>query len=423
MKKYVSSFVLAFIIAFTIFIYEPIILYSNNMTDLWFDLKSMLIPMLVLFILLFGFIISFFFLIDKIFKKKNITNILLIIGFIIYFASYIQGNYLIGKLPKLDGSVIVWSGYTGQNIITLCVWLILIITYIVCIKKFTIKKVINISSKLSMIIFIMLFVSIISTLLTTKNIFLEKRTIGVTTENYETMSNNKNLIVLLADAVDSKVFEQVRQDSKYKNIFEDFTYYPDTLSYFAFTRDSIPLILSGIPNHNEDDFNTYYNKAMNKSPLMNKLIKEKYNINIYDYELLWTNGEISKVANVKQSVNSIIISKFLVNELKYVGYKYLPYSLKKLAKIENMDFTYAKGISGYDFFSWNNKDNYDIITNKKINKIDQNVFKFVHVEGAHVPFDEDKELNYILNGTYEQKNGASLKLIARYIDWLKDNLF
>ena len=307
----------------------------------------------------------------------------------------------------------------NQNIITLGVWIILIISYIICIKKFTIKKVINVSSKISIIIFMMLFVAMISTLLTTKDIFLEKKAIMTTPKYYDTMSDNQNLIVFLVDAVDSRTFEKIRNE-KEKDIFEDFTYYPDTLSYYLFTRDSIPLILSGIPNHNEESFYIYCNKAMNNSKLIDKLIDEKYNINIYDDELVWSTNKVKHVSNVKQITNKIKIDKFLVHELKYVGYKYLPYALKRIAKIENMNFNYTKS-QHKNSYSWKNRDNYDIITSKKIKKINQNVFKFIHTEGAHVPFDEDSDLNTISDGTYEQKVGASLKLIDAYINWLKEN--
>ena len=43
------------------------------------------------------------------------------------------------------------------------------------------------------------------------------------------------------------------------------------------------------------------------------------------------------------------------------------------------------------------------------------VFKFIHLEGGHVPFNYDEELNIIENGTYEQKLTSTLKVINSYI--------
>lgn len=423
MKKLKPAYILSFVIAFTIFIYEPIVLYASNKTDLWFDFKSMLKPMILLFIILFAFIMLFYAVINKFSKKKKVYNVILVISFITFFASYIQGNYLIGSLPPLDGTTIVWKGFLLQNIITICVWLIIIAAYILCIRKFKFDKVLDVSKKITLVIFIMLSVSMLTTLLTTKDMFLEKKAVDATPKYFTTLSSNKNLIVFLVDAVDSKTFEKIRKDSKYKDTFEDFTYYPDTLAYYPFTRDSIPLILSGVPNHNKEDFYNYYNKAMDKSPLMDELIKNKYNINIYDYELGWSTKKSENVTNSREVSNSIRTSRFAVHELKYVGYKYLPYFLKKFVKIENMNFNYTKTLKEESSYSWDNVDNYKVISKEKVEKDKQKFFKFIHVEGAHVPFDEDEELNKIdeNEGTYEQKVASSLKLINSYINWLKEN--
>lgn len=423
MKKLKPAYILSFVIAFTIFIYEPIVLYASNKTDLWFDFKSMLKPMILLFIILFAFIMLFYAVINKFSKKKKVYNVILVISFITFFASYIQGNYLIGSLPPLDGTTIVWKGFLLQNIITICVWLIIIAAYILCIRKFKFDKVLDVSKKITLVIFIMLSVSMLTTLLTTKDMFLEKKAVDATPKYFTTLSSNKNLIVFLVDAVDSKTFEKIRKDSKYKDTFEDFTYYPDTLAYYPFTRDSIPLILSGVPNHNKEDFYNYYNKAMDKSPLMDELIKNKYNINIYDYELGWSTKKSENVTNSREVSNSIRTSRFAVHELKYVGYKYLPYFLKKFVKIENMNFNYTKILKEESSYSWDNVDNYKVISKEKVEKDKQKFFKFIHVEGAHVPFDEDEELNKIdeNEGTYEQKVASSLKLINSYINWLKEN--
>lgn len=423
MKKLKPAYILSFVIAFTIFIYEPIVLYASNKTDLWFDFKSMLKPMILLFIILFAFIMLFYAVINKFSKKKKVYNVILVISFITFFASYIQGNYLIGSLPPLDGTTIVWKGFLLQNIITICVWLIIIAAYILCIRKFKFDKVLDVSKKITLVIFIMLSVSMLTTLLTTKDMFLEKKAVDATPKYFTTLSSDKNLIVFLVDAVDSKTFEKIRKDSKYKDTFEDFTYYPDTLAYYPFTRDSIPLILSGVPNHNKEDFYNYYNKAMDKSPLMDELIKNKYNINIYDYELGWSTKKSENVTNSREVSNSIRTSRFAVHELKYVGYKYLPYFLKKFVKIENMNFNYTKTLKEESSYSWDNVDNYKVISKEKVEKDKQKFFKFIHVEGAHVPFDEDEELNKIdeNEGTYEQKVASSLKLINSYINWLKEN--
>ena len=422
-KKLIPAYILSFVIAFTIFINEPIMLYATNKTDLWFDFMSMLRPVMILFGISLAFLMLFYTIIKTFSKKDKIYNIILTISFIIYFASYIQGNYLLKNLPPLDGTTIIWKGFLVQNIITISIWVILVLTYIITIKKYTFEKVLKASSKIALVIFIMLLVSSISTTLTTKKMFMKKYPILVTEKNYANFSEDKNFIIFLVDAVDSRSFDTELSKSKYKDNFKDFTYYPDTTSYYLFTRDSIPIILTGIPNLNEKDYYEYYNNAFDKSPLFDELINKDYDVNIYDHELIWTTKKGRIVLNTEEVSNSIKTVHFAKCNLKYVAYKYLPYFMKKHAHIERMNFNYSKKTDYEQGYSWDNIDNYNRIINASVTKKPRKEFKFIHTNGAHVPYNMDNELNRISekNATYENEINSSIKLISSYIDLLRNN--
>jgi len=72
-------------------------------------------------------------------------------------------------------------------------------------------------------------------------------------------------------------------------------------------------------------------------------------------------------------------------------------------------------------FTWWNRTNYEEFTEEEIQTTEEKVFHFVHVEGGHLPFNLDENLNVIKQGegTYTQKQKATLKLIKAYIDRLK----
>lgn len=423
MKKLLPAYILSFVISFTIFVQEPIILYASNKNDLWFDFMTMLRPVAILFTLSLILLIALFSILKLFSKKDKVYNIVLVISFIVFFASYIQGNYLLGKLPGLDGTTIVWKGFLTQNIITIIVWLVIISAYIITIKKFSFEKVIKVSSKIALVIFIMLLTSSVSTMLTTKKMFQKKYPILVTSKNYSHFSDDKNFIIFLVDAVDQEKFKQELDISKYKDNFKDFTFYPDTLSYYLFTRESVPLILTGVPNLNEDDYYTYYNKAFDASPFMDNLINNDYDINIYDYELIWTTKKGRVVQNTEEVSNQVKIVHFAKCNMKYVAYKYLPYFFKKYAHIERMNFNYAKRTDYDDSFSWDNIDNYNMIINADVTKNHKKNFKFIHTSGSHVPYNTSGELNRISEkkATYKDEVNASIKLTSSYIDLLKNN--
>ena len=74
-----------------------------------------------------------------------------------------------------------------------------------------------------------------------------------------------------------------------------------------------------------------------------------------------------------------------------------------------------------DFFKMSDSDYYNDLLNSEITTTDQKVFKFIHIEGAHVPFNYDEDMNPIADGTYEQKQRATLTILKQYIQKLKDS--
>ena len=177
--------------------------------------------------------------------------------FVIFFATYVQGNFLIGNLPLIDGSDINWNDYKIDNLLTIIIWTILIFTTIILSKKLSSNKTIKYCSYISFAIFGMLSISLISTLLST-DALKSKDNILFTENNFNKVSDNKNFIILLVDAVDSNTFYNfIENNDDYRKIFNDFTFFPDTMSTYPFTRDSIPLLLSGKINKNEEPFDIF----------------------------------------------------------------------------------------------------------------------------------------------------------------------
>lgn len=427
MKKLIPAILITFFLCFMLFIYEPILMYTTNINDFWFDFGIMSKPMFLLFGITFilgVFIFLILYLVNKKFSNKlKVYNIILLIVFIGFFATYIHGNYLTGFLPSLDGSTIDWSNYTKIDIVSIGIWIVIAAVLIIAAKKFKLETTIRYSTYVSIAVFAMLSVSFISTLLSnnvfTKKEFANKEGILITNDNINTISTNKNFLIFLLDAVDSNDFHKViNENEEYRKIFEDFTYYPDTMSTYAFTRDSVPYILSNNLNKNEKEFSDYSSNTLNHSSLFQKLKENNYKINLYDDELIWNgkrNFEIQNISSVASP--SIDLKMFIKQELKYILFKYLPYPLKKYSKIESMDFKLC-----IEKFRSDNKTMFNEIKNhSSLKKEKDNQFQYIHLEGAHVPFNYDKDLNSICDGTYEQKIEASITITKAYLERLKKN--
>lgn len=422
-RKIILTSILDFVLCFMLFIYEPIIAYSSNVNDYWFNFKDMIVSNIILFLIVFSVIFLFnllFYFISKKLGKPFIYNLYIIIFFVGFIATYIQGNYLAGSLPTLDGSPILWNNYINQNIISVLLLILVILVNIILYKKFNVKydKIVFYSS---LLVFAMIFVSLISTLFTNKEIYVKKGNYASTNENINVLSSNKNFLVLLIDCVDSKKFSEVIKENNKENIFNDFTYYPDTLSTYGFTRDSVPFIFSGIWYEAQVPYSKYYLQAFNDSKLFNMLEKQKYDLNIYEDELQIPNNDKYDVKNIKIVNSKINFLSFVKQEVKYVLFKYLPFPLKKYSSIESMDYNKCKINVDNDntLFNWSDQKYYALLDNIELQE--NNYFQFVHIEGGHLPYDLNENVETIENGTYDDKLLATITIIDKYLTRIKES--
>lgn len=429
LKDLIPAYILSFVTSFMLYIYEPILTYSSNIDDFWFDFKTMITPIILFFVILFV-VLSIFYTIVYFLnycgskkKKMIIYKIILILSYVVFIFIYIQGNYLIKNLPSLDGTTIEWGTYLKDNIISFAILIIVFIAEFILLKKLKIKKTIKTNNFITIAIFLMILTSFVSRLLV-PGVFREKVVANATTRNINNASSDKNFFIFLVDAVDSSAFSKVLNESpEYSSTFTDFTYYPDTVSAYLFTRDSIPFIFSGKWNENEKEFNEYSNEAFENSSLLNNLRNNNYQMNFYEYQVSWNSRKAEIFSNIDIYNDGIRKKEFCKNLTKYILFKYLPYSLKQYSKIETMNFDSCKIEQDNNFFKWDNDIAYNTIKNNEM-KIEENrYFQFMHIEGGHVPFDYDENVNKISEeeGTYELKLKATLNIINAFITRLKEN--
>lgn len=423
MKKLLPAIILSFTFSFMLYIYEPIIMYAPNVNDFWFDLYIMLKPIIVAFLglgtlLSLGFA-GIYYLNKKFSKKINFYYLSLVVFLVVFVCFYIQGNYLAGGLPSLDGDTIKWSKYHSEEIKSFIVWGVTILVTVIACIKFKLEKVVSASYFVCLMIFVMLMSSLVSTC-STYNIVKPKSGVIATMKNYHKASTDTNFFIFLVDAVDSVTFDKVMtSDKDFKDTFKDFTYFKDTTSVYGYTRDSVPQILGGEINENKTGFRSYSTHSLDNSLLFKELKNREYDINLYDYELIWESDKPKEVSNMIKAGRDVDIKEFIKNQTKYVLFKYLPFNLKKYSRIENMYFNNSKVKEDIEYFNWQDWEVYDQITENPIEKVDNKYFHFLHAEGAHVPFGMSKTLEYNKKYGYNDKIAATLTIINAYLDRLK----
>ncbi|MBR3320104.1 sulfatase-like hydrolase/transferase [Candidatus Saccharibacteria bacterium] len=322
-------------------------------------------------------------------------------------------------LPPLDGTEFDW-GSVVANIVSIVVVIALVAGMIVLIRKLKPKKTATIINYVNLAIIAMLAVSFVTTIATTDVFKAKEVATEASATNINLVSNNENYFILMLDAVDAKTFEAAMEEDGAEEL-KDFTFFPDSLSGYPFTRDSLPFIFSGIWNENEKPFAEYSTEAFDNAKFFSELSQANYSVkNFYDEELIWESRKAFDFNNIESVDKAIKTKHFLTQEVKYLLFKTLPFPLKRYSKIDKMDFNMSKVETTYEKFAWDDIKFYHETLKKPAEKTDEKVFSFIHLEGSHVPLNLDKNVELVDGGTsYYSKVRASLTVAKGFINYLK----
>lgn len=421
---FLPAITLTLAISFLLTLYGPLELYFTNVSEFHFDFRMLLPELLKLFGLFVVAGLAVFSLCYILYiQLYHVALAAAAIGFI---CTYIQGMFLVGNLPPLDGRHINWAEYSAQDLQSILLWCIVGVAVVLLIRFLHMKKMYRVFTSCALFLTSILLVTVV--VVGIQNDGLSAKSDAVVTKNHEfDMSTDQNLVIFVVDAADSGTFNQMLQSGDYgfQDILADFTYYPNTVGAYPFTKHAIPYILHGAWYENQEDFNTFTTRAMDQSPLLSTLQAQNYRMGIYEEDLIYGNDNIYQFENVQRSQYQFSSFKQLAKaELKLVWFKYAPYPLKRMVKVDMEVFNRLIQLDGsQEVFSANNADFYQDAGAAQVVTVADKCFRFIHIEGAHVPFRYDKDVNLIdeAQGTYPQNMECSMTILARYLTLLKDS--
>ena len=437
LRSMIPGVLLSAAACFMIAIYAPLEIYMNNKTEFWFDFPLIFPHLSYLFIV--GFALCVLVLVIAYLLYDNLYNALLVCFLTGFVCTYIQGNYLISHLPSFDGAVADWSEYLPEMKQSAMLWVIVFVIVILILRFIKIKNFRLFTSFVSVLISAMLAVSLISINIKNKGTAPKDETFVISRDYMYEMSSQKNFIIFLVDATDAtSVTEVMDLYPEYKEKLSGFTYYPDTLAGYSFTTRSIPLILTGEWYENQMDFSDFYTQAMDKSPLIKKLEEQNYDLDLYDTGLIYNSENVYKFQNIYKTTNKFTSRKdYLIAQLKFVGFKYAPYFLKKYFTVsanvylplqmmvtENGEKFTRRTASDCKsrIYNWTDGCAYNQILKDEVTYTEDPVFHYIHLEGSHLPFTFNKDMVYdsTKSYTYYDKVAASLTIITSYCEKLKE---
>ena len=422
-EQLVPGLMLSLALSFLLGLYAPLELYFTNIKEFQFDFWALFPQLLGIFGILLAICLVGFGLCGLI--HRRLYDLALLVGGMGYVIAYVHGMFLVGNLPPLDGTDFSWSDYNKETVISLIVCAVIVAVFLLLARLLHMKKMRKVIAGISLFFTAILMVTVVTVGIT--NDGFQKKPLMAVTKNAEfQMSSDQNMVIFLMDAVDSKAFRQLMDgdDPEYAETLSDFTYYPNTVGAYSFTEHSIPYILTGQWFENKEPFPDYTARAMAASPLLQKLKDENYRIGMYEEDLSCTEEQAAEFENVeKTTLRFTSFRAISKEELKLVWFKYAPYLLKRAVHVDMNRFTMiVEPNSDSELFHYVNWDFYPDAQNAQVTTVSDKVFKFIHIEGAHVPLRYDKDVNIIGSdkGDYDQNVQASMTILKQYLDDLKE---
>lgn len=412
---------------FLFIVYAPLELYFTNQREFWYDLYDMLPVILVCFTGCLAVAACLCILAECL--HTRLYQMLTLVFFLVFAASYVQGTFLISNLPGFTGEPIDWSAYSMEDVKTAAVWCMLAAVLFVIPVFVKLERLCRWIQTVSMGMCLMLLVTLICLCVSTKG-YEKADNLMVTVKNEYEYSTDKNFVILLLDTVDAEAFSAVLEDKpEYKELFTDFTYYPNTMSVYPVTMTSVPQILTGKLFQFETSYKKYLRSAIKDSVLFGMLEEQSYQMGIYDDEIPFDKADnLGRFDNMLDKLYEIRSHQdFAKVILKMGGIKYTPYSVKyycydlpdkvKQLKVIREGCDYKLAQSDNDIFYWGIHSNAITYTGEKC-------FKFIYLEGAHPPFNYTPQAQVLPDGqegTYYDSVEASIFITGAYLQKLKDN--
>ena len=395
----VTPLLLSGAICFMFWIFAPTDIYVANAQEFWFTYLQMIAVTGVAFAVSFAVLSLVLWLLGK----TKIANVVcsIVVSVLVYF--YIQGNFVPRNYGVLNGDKIDWSSYTGYSTISI-VLLVLFAAVAVLLSVFAKDKVFTICKFASaMLLFAQVMTTTVLLVQNQETVTKNTDSILVTTNGLNDFSSENNIVVVILDTFDAAYMNDML-DSEYKDrtedLFEDFTYYPNTVGTYPTTRGALPYILTGVWNENLIPYDEYIESAFKQTDIYDVLSENGYKSHIYTENSFFSrDADFENVEIGHSEVNKKIDFAGVI--LKMVSFNYFPHQLKQYVYTPASDFDKFEASGTYWLYSLYVPEAYRCLNIFEPNISDEcNYFKVFHIDGVH-PF-------YTFDENLEEKDNAEL---------------
>lgn len=406
------AFVSVFTPAFLLLVYGPVMIYSSNTDELNYNTAQLLeymIPAAVLVAVVGALILL---LLRCLSVRVYYAAETLLLGFTI--AALIQGTFLTAYLPVIDGEYIDWNAFPVQRVLSIIIWAGSF-ALAFAVSGMLRKKDRKIAAVMIFILAFLLVSGTVTAFTVGDSNYNKKLVCGQ--KGILDMSEDENLVVIMADAVDEEAFERVAAEHpEYSETFKDFTLFSDTMTAYPFTSHAIPFIMTGQWYENEMPYREYTASSFAASPILNELKAREYRLGFYAPEF-----PIEGIfENYYESTRFAHPLKFIELQTLLSCYRSMPHDLKQYCEV-NWEGVYYNSVhaDGDDFYNPENSSLLTFIESNDVVISKKKCFRFISFDGAHVPFNGKAQSDAFEDNSYESAIESAVSLIDTYLGKLR----
>ena len=421
-KVAVAGLLAALSTCFMLFIYAPLELYVTNQTEFWFDFYKILKAVLENFAIFFGLNALVILLTACI--AKGLCRFVTAAEMVFLLTLYVQGNFLVNHMPPFDGTEIVWEDYRGENIKTAIVCILIVIVVVAAARLLGAIRFRGVCMAVSAGLMGILMITLVTMTVTT-GAYRERTTYYALENGQYRLSQDQNFLILLLDAVDAKAFEEVMDsDPDYEETFADFTYYPDMVGAYPWTAFSVPYILSGKWYEGEGYYLDYAAAAVDESGLFRELSERDYDIALYESDP-WVTSYTYQFSNMVELQHEVYVWKYFRRAVcKLGGIRYAPFFLKEycyraIAQTQGQHNAFVDERN--PLYTWDLKEFATHMQEEEVTYQEGKCFRYYHLQGGHVPYLYDADLNATGDTSYPVTLEANIRVIGRFLEKLKQS--
>ena len=262
---------------------------------------------------------------------------------------------MIGNLPHLDGSTVDWAQYSGLRIGSVALWVAVAVLVILTVKSCRLQRWQMQQVLSGGLISLVLLVTLV-TLGFTKQGTEHKFSMINTTYGELEMSTDQNLVLLVLDTVDGDIMSQViEHHPNIRKLFLILLIIIIRCRPIHSPHIQFLYLFSGEWYEDQEEFIEYAKESLSGSSFFfDDLEARGYRMGMYEEKLTVWKESMLRFENMIDTTPTISsIAQFMKLEIKLVGFKYMPFDLKRFCLTIPAEFNSLEktdDISDYELF-------------------------------------------------------------------------